>query len=351
MRTLCAAFFAAALLTACSDGDSGRGFSASFLTVEPEPASGPGCAGVHGAEPSRRGPSLAGSLADLYPIELFCPLRGGELLTWHDPDGTPREACLHVPPQASPESPLPLLTYLGGSIFPGDPQTPYNALELVTASADLTGDPERRGFILLVVEGRDKTHYYPFPDDHAWGFDHWYRNFDRDDPALNVDAATIDHFIAEVVSREIVDPRRLYLSGWSNGASMAILYGLNTPGIAATAVYSSPNPFQDILAPCAQPPFGDNLRPIMTVHNDCDISGICMTGSEQFAEQMAEAMPLVEHVPVIIDLAQQEVSSCVAACAYDGNPLQLLTLGTLRHNVWPYLWNEKFFAFLRERPL
>ena len=350
----CLAVLAAAVALAGCDGDSGTtpfGSSALAVAVAPEAAEGPECAGIHGAKPAALGPSLVGELANLYPVEILCPLRGGELLTWQDPDGTPREACLHVPAAASSEAPLPLLTFLGGSLFPDDPQTPYNGLEQLSTSAELTGDPARPGFILLVVEGRDKAHYYPFPDDVAWGFDHWYRNFDRDDPALNVDVATIDHFIAEVTSRGIVDERRLFLSGWSNGAAMAILYGLNTPGMAATAVFSSPDPFSDILAPCAQPPFGNNLRPIMTIHNSCDIAGICLTGSEAFREKMAESMPFVEYRPVIIDLEQQEVASCDPSCAYTGDPLELARIGALRHTIWPYLWNDDLLAFLRDRPL
>jgi len=305
----------------------------------------------YGDPPRPYGPSPQGQLADAYPVEVLCPARGGELLTWTDPNGTPRTACLHTPAHADPGAPLPLLTFLGGSLFPDDPQTPYNGFELMMDSADLSGDSARPGFILLVIEGRDKEHFYPFPDEHAWGFDHWYRNFDRNDPEMNVDAATIDHFIAEVVGRGIVDERRLYLSGWSNGASMAILYGLNTPGIAATAVYSSPNPFSDLLDPCPQAPFGDNPRPIMTVHNDCDIAGICLTGSEGFAAEMAASMPYVEYEPIRIDLSQAEVPECDPACSYSGDPMELATIGSLRHVLWPYLWTEPMFSFLRDHAL
>ena len=38
--------------------------------------------------------------------------------------------------------------------------------------------------------------------------------------AENADAATIDHFIAAEVTTENVDTRRIYVSGWSNGAAM-----------------------------------------------------------------------------------------------------------------------------------
>jgi poly(3-hydroxybutyrate) depolymerase len=321
------------------------------MSVPPQPATGEGCAGIYGNPPMSIDPSLQGQAADAWPIEEACPLRGAELLTWEDADGTPRRACLHAPAQATPQHRLPLLVYLGGSLFPGDPQTPYNSLEFLTADADLTGDPDRAGFTLLMVEGRDKAHHYPFPDDTAWGFDHWYRNLNRADPAMNVDVATIDYFIGQVLDRGIVDTRRIYFAGWSNGASMAILYTLNTPGVAAAAVYSSPEPFSDLFDPCWQPPFGNNLRPIMTVHNHCDIAGICQTGSEGFRKKIMETMPSLNYRPIIIDELQEEVAACDAACAYSGDPMDLLNAGSPRHLMWPYLWNEEFFGFLREHPL
>ncbi len=359
MRHLITLLAATALLAGCkNDSDdgvfadsSGAGGSVRTTAVAPQPAIGDGCAGIYGDTPRPAGPSPVGTLANLYPVELLCPLRGGELLIWTDPLGTPREACLHTPANASAATPLPLLTFLGGSLFPGDPQTILNGLEFLVDTGDLSGDPARPGYSFLVIEGRDKEHFYPFPDDHAWGFDNWYRNFDRNDPALNVDVATIDHFIAEVKARGVVDPRRSYLSGHSNGAAMAMIYGLNTPGIAAMSVYSSPDPFRDIGDPCPQAPFGNNLRPVMTIHNDGDSAGICQTGSENFAKTMAASLPQVEYRHFIINLQQQETTQCDASCSYDGNPAQLATLGSLRHLIWPTQWTGRMLEFLRDRPL
>ncbi len=341
---------ALALLAACNDSDS-NGTSGTTETVAPVAAIGTSCAGIYGDPPAKLTSSVT-ALTNL-PFELLgiCQLRGGEFLTWTDPDGTDRQACLHVPPQASSQNKLPLVTFLQGSIFPADPQTLYNGWELLNATANLSGDPDRLGFILLVPFGRDTTHHYPFPDDTGLGWDNWYRNLDRGSSSLNPDVATIDHFIDVVKSRGIVDDRRVYMGGWSNGAAMAILYALNTPGIAATAVYSNPDPFSDILEPCAQAPFGNNLRPIMYVHNDCDIGGICQTGAERLTSRFAAIMPSLLVNDVKIDTLQGAVSTCDATCSYDGNPIGLLTPGTLRHNLWPYLWNDPMFAFLREHGL
>ncbi len=344
------------LLTACVGGGSGSSDDSdrfgSSSSVAAQPAVGDSCVGIHGNPPRLPSPSPQGQVAGLYYPLGLCATRGGEVLTYTDAFGTPRTACLFTPNQATPQNPLPLVTFLGGSVFPGDPQTIINSLESLSNTGDLTGDPARSGFTLLVVEGRDKPHFYPVPDEHALGFDNWYRNFNRNDPALNVDVETVDHFIAEVKSRRIVDARRQYMMGHSNGAAMAILYGLNTPGIAATAIYSSPDPFIDIAAPCTQPPFGNNLRPIMTIHNSCDVFGICDTGSVGFRERMAAAIPQLELRSIIIDtsVTQQETAACNAQCSAD-SPLGVAAPGVVFHLIWPQLWNDEYLTFLRERPL
>ena len=116
-------------------------------------------------------------------------------------------------------------------------------------------------------------------------------------------------------------------------------------------MYSDPDPFADVDDPCSQPPFGNNLRPILQIHNDCDIIGLCQTGGEQLAAKMATVMPNLEFRSVILDVFQQEVEQCNDLCAYDSDPAQLLLPGTFRHVTWPYLWNDKMFAFLRDHPL
>src|SRR5215470_9326993 len=72
----------------------------------------------------------------------------------------------------------------------------------------------------------------------------------------NVDAASIDHFVAELLTTGKVDRQRIYLMGWSNGAAMALLYALNRLWVAAAAVYSAPDPFSALFDVCTQTPVG-----------------------------------------------------------------------------------------------
>jgi dienelactone hydrolase len=302
---------------------------------------------------------------------------GGTMLgPWADGDGTPRFACLWAPPGASAAKPLPLVVYVHPSLFTAD-TVPFatNLLELL-AIANVSGDPARPGFILLAPEGRATTHFYPSPDDRGTGWDNWYRQLDPSGGARvvdgvtypqNVDAATIDHFIAAELATGTVDPRRVYVTGWSNGSAMGILYALNRPGIAAAAVYTAPNPFEAFDDPCPQTPVARaaasdaelqiaNPRvPTYHLHNDCDIAGICPNGELLRAQLRHVRTPFTD---VIIDSPQQRVAACLAACGTnpDGylnpadDPLGF-TLGTQNHTRWPTLWTQAMLDFFRAHRL
>jgi pimeloyl-ACP methyl ester carboxylesterase len=208
---------------------------------------------------------------------------------------------------------------------------------------------------MLLVAGRDTEHFYPFPDDVGLGWDNWHRNLDRTSPTLNVDVATIDHFIAETKQRGIVDDRRVYLSGWSNGAAMAQLYGLNTPGIAAAAVYSAPDPFDDATDPCPQKAFGNNRLALMHVGNHCDIIGICDSSAALMRDLGSRGLanPVVD---VRVNALLQEVQGCSAesSCRAPenfGNLIELGDIGAVNHLRWPYGYTDRMLTFLRDNPL
>ena len=241
---------------------------------------------------------LASSFAAHNPV---C-FSGRVLGPWKDSDGTDRYACIYEPEQHSRDNPLPLLVFLHGSVATAD-SVKATGLVGEIDKADLGG--KKPGFILLAPEGRYASHYYPGVDSNAMGWDNWYRQLSPSGDVTvagttykeNVDAAAVDHFIQDEIATGEVDPARIYLTGWSNGAAMALLYALNRQSIAAAAVYSAPDPFGAFNDPCPQTPvpraptsnaqvqiFNPRIA-LMHVRNSCDIGGICPNGNT-FALQM-----------------------------------------------------------------
>jgi dienelactone hydrolase len=296
----------------------------------------------------------------------------GELLgPWKDADGTARYACAFYP-QPSPDGRLAMLVYLNPSLFPVSTITFTNLLAFQHSSL-LNGKGASGGFIVLAPEARMITHHYPFPEQYGIGWDVWYRQFDpRGDVAIgartyqeNVDAATIDHFIASEVASGRVDPSRIYITGWSNGAAMAFLYGLNRPGIAAASAYSAFDPFGALNDACQQTPVahapqdGSQVRifnprlPVMHIYRSCDIDGLC-PNAEKFARQLRNASIAVDDV--IVDGAGGRVQTCDPHCGTDPNGGLSAALhlypwleGLRNHMRWPAKWTHAMLNFLGER--
>jgi dienelactone hydrolase len=291
---------------------------------------------------------------------------------WNDADGTARYACLYQPPNASSAKPLPLIVYLHPSLANADSAHRYTNLLDFLKTANVSDDPSRPGFILLAPQGRNTSHYYPPPDRTGTGWDNWYRQLN---PAgtikaagkvypENVDAATIDHFIAAVQATGEVDRNRIYLTGWSNGGGMAYLYGLNRPQIAAVGVYSASNPFRLRPDPCPQDPVASapadyrQLKvfnpkvPTYQVHNSCDIGGIC-PNALLLEKQMTDIGGNV--ADTIIDRNQRATLQCNPMCGSDpvggvSNPFAAM-IGMAHHLRWPRPWTAAMLDFFRRHPL
>jgi predicted esterase len=300
-----------------------------------------------------------------------CP-EGDILGPWKDSDGTPRYACLYQPPPLKPPKPLPLIVFLHPSLANALSVGQFTNLLDFLKTANVSDDPSRPGFILLAPQGRNTTHYYPPPDHTGTGWDNWYRQFNPSGAVTvagktypeNVDAETIDHFIAAVEATGKVDRRRVYVTGWSNGGAMAYLYGLNRPGIAAVGVYSAADPFQLGRDPCPQEPVphaaADNRQlqifnpklPSYQVHNSCDIAGIC-PNALLLAKQLGSLGGSA--TDVIIDRNQRVTTKCSAACGSDPNggvenPFGAI-VGMAHHLRWPKAWTAAILDFFRRHPL
>lgn len=313
-----------------------------------------------------------------------CSPNGRKLDRWQDADGTLRDACLYEPPAAATDHKLPLVIFLHPSLVGTDISLAASNVRAALATANLSGDPARPGFIMLAPYGRVTTRFYPFPDNASTpGWDNWYRQMLPDGQArtvngtrfeANVDAAAIDHYLSVVLAQNKVDTQRIYIMGWSNGAAMATLYALNRPQIAAAAVYSAPDPFEAFNDPCVQAPVSGAPKndtelqllnpqvPIHHLHNACDIAGLCPNGLFLRDSLIGGGGTAIDDH--IIDINQNEVSQCQAACgtdplAYYGgldDPAGYLAnipgynVGLLNHLRWPGSRTDAMFSFLREHP-
>ena len=294
----------------------------------------------------------------------------GELLgPWKDSDGADRYACLHEPASVKPGRRLPLLVYLHPSLFGTWTVRHTNLLDLRDTSS-LGGDHAGPGFIVLAPQGRNTTHYYQWPDSHGMGWDNWYRQLNpaggvKVGPKVypeNVDAATIDHFIAQAARTGKVDTRRIYVTGWSNGAAMAVLYALNRPAISAIAVYSAPDPFGAFDDPCPQTPVGSAAADsrqievsnphlaIMHVHNSCDAAGLC-PNAERLSGQARRLGAAIQDV--MLTSLGNDAGACTDACgtSSDGDPNLFSnplgwTMGLWNHLIWPRRRTSVMAGFL-----
>jgi hypothetical protein len=163
----------------------------------------------------------------------------------------------------------------------------------------LSDDEGARGFILLSPEARRAMAWPGTQGATATGFrwDEWYR-----DPQANLDAAAIDHFLDAAIATGLVDPRRIYVFGWSNGASIGQYAGASP----------SPRP------PCPVPmPPGPQV-PIILIRNLCDAVVPCSETNEWISDLTAAHWPF-EHYNLWDNGAE---ASALEGCAKNCSELQ-----------------------------
>ena len=272
-----------------------------------------------------------------------------------------RYACVYTP---NTNKPVPLVIYLPGS--EADVSTLYTDTNLRAAAAV-------DGFMLAGVQGFN-THEFSggldggadaggagLPD--GQHLDSFYR--DATPGGCNNDIRFIDWLVDDLVSGGGVDPKQIYVTGWSNGAFFAEWYALEryataTPGgnyVAAAAVYAGADPWGNIedtgCGQAAQYPTFPGV-PIQLVHRTCDALVPCMlqptypvTNIEDWMTTLATKVGdtdgddvMVTAVPADV-LAQPPV--CMPYCSDDGGDAGTgstccsETLGLADHLTWPAL--------------
>lgn len=307
-------------------------------------------------------------------------------------DGTPRYFCVHEP--AGTEA-RPLVVFLHGGVS-GRADNVYNntLLRQKAAGFELAGETGPAGFVLASVQGR--ALHYPT----AWNRDGNHHDFyyrDLASPSTNPDVANLDRLIDHLVGRGSVDPDRIYLMGWSNGAFFSQMYGIArhsvpTPGgnrVAAIAVFSGGDPFDDInpdeKPPCRLDPYPASSLPVFHARRDCDAGLACSVEqagwfdtppghcTELWLQRARERVGITDIAGVIVDGRGRETDSCassleectdvtgirlVAGCPDNLEDCALIG-GLLNHVRWPdgvadasgNDYEPRMLGFLRDNPL
>ncbi len=318
------------------------------------------------------------------PAKLFANVipkctRGKLLGPSNDSDGTARYACLYEPPVASAGNPLPLVVFIHASNATADSIQSTQLLKIF-AGAQVSNDVDfesgalapNPGFIVLAPEGRDIGQFFPIAHSHGTGFDYWYRQFSPAgdvtiDGTLykeNVDAATIDQFVADEVATGKVDLNGVFVMGWSTGGAMANLYALSRPSVAAAAPWAAPNAFGALNDTCQQTPVvaapAGNTQlqiynpalPTDQVHSNCDFAGLCPNIESIETGLLSQGVGVQD---TIIDFKQNPANGCLAACGTNPNGDASNTMsnstGATNDNQWPTTWTPAMLDFFRAHPL
>jgi predicted esterase len=273
----------------------------------------------------------------------------GPAVAWTD-GAQQRAYCLYSPPSASPTSQRPLVVFLHGSGGSADDLYDATSLRAKAPSYDLVGDGTRTGFFLAADQGRN----LPNPNGNlgaAPRHDIYFR--DLGTTSANPDVRAIDHLIDGIASGGAVDPARIYLVGWSNGAFFSALYAIAryatpTPGgfkVAGAAIFAGADPFDDPRATddggCSDRPYPEAPTAIYVIHRSCDSAVACDAAqSQQFSnppgyDVSAWATTLSSTVGATVQEVILSAGGTLVAQCDDNFALCTGTVGLLNHVSWP----------------
>lgn len=262
------------------------------------------------------------------PVTVPPDCKQGKRLSFEQ-DGLRRYACLNLPPQAQGAAApagarWPLLIYLHGSrTMPDSLYLEGKNLLALHDQYPLSKDPAIKGFIILSPEGRRMVPWAApdFQTGTGFHWDEWYRNSTE-----NLDARAVDHFLDEVIATGKVDPRQIYVFGWSNGAYMAALYGVwRGDRIAAIGQYAGGDPWSR--PPCPVAFTYTRKVPLFLMRNLCDAAVSCSTTSSWIATLKQTDWPFEFRSLDLKGNAVSPDSPCAASCP--------TKQGAYEHVRWP----------------
>jgi poly(3-hydroxybutyrate) depolymerase len=242
--------------------------------------------------------------------------RRARILEHRDADGTPRYACVFEPSGSAERAPLPLVLFLHDAY--DDPSAVHKKTRLrkLSEDLDLTGDPRRRGFVVLApqarrIQGRPR-------------FDRDYRT------RANADVVAIDGFIDEL--SELVDTRRIYAVGAGEGGEMAALYAMvRADRVAAFGLFAAAP--KELRWSCKDEP-----TPALAIYRSCDAVTEC-ADVEQWLSQREREHAVTQ--PLRLGSANRTEPSCATSRHTCGGKQ-----GTADHLRWPKERERELLEYL-----
>jgi len=251
--------------------------------------------------------------------------RSSDVLEWKDANGAPRYACVVSPPGVETRAPLPLVVYFHAEDEDPSGVDKRTGLRKLAARFDMTGDPAHTGFIVLAPQGRRLR-----AGKAGNAFDDDYTGED------NVDLATVDHFVAALDARNLVDKRRVYALGSRKGGHMAATYAMmRADRVAAFATYGADAPRASWTCPGPPPP-------ALFVYRACDQIAPCDSVERWIRAREAIS---AETLGLRLGAANGEEPSCAL------NKKCTAIVGTANHHRWPKGREEDIMRFLARHTL
>lgn len=291
--------------------------------------------------------TISGTMTvEINDIGTLC--HGDQTISWTDVNGDARWACIYRPPSATSAAPRPMLIFFPPSMTNADSMYTQTGFRTKAETVDLTqgaGGP-RPGFILVTLQPRNLHDGNSLGDGQK--FDYSYRDLGTD--SCNPDIRSADHLIDMLVAEGNVDPTRIYISGWSNGAVFSQLYGIArhdtpTPGgnhVAAVVAYAGGDPFiqTDSSDNCGIA-YLQSTFPSYNIHRSCDSLSPCDDTQEPAADHGINMEDWIQHLssdvmdPNVADVIIASDASDAGACLVGGTAQCNSVIGALNHLHWP----------------
>ena len=209
-------------------------------------------------------------------------------------DGIHRDICFYEPPDASSETPLPLVIFFHGMGGKADNLYDFTLLRQKAIDFHLSKLGPQKGFYLISLQARNL--HWPGQDLKRDGalFDTFF--LDSSIQSKNPDMQITDKIIDQFTRDKFISSKEIYLIGWSNGAAFAGVYATlrdKTPTargnkIAGVFAYSIGDSFGGIELnenpSCGVTPRPKSKVPYYLISRSCDVVTFSYEQQQRFLQ-------------------------------------------------------------------